>query len=245
MAVNIEWRRRNSGHLHTGSVEVINGTGKPILYAHPQDQAGEVWSPAAWWHYTQDDAATDTVKSRSIIMEVLGGVSFETYRQLFNRWQNANFFFRGLAHLTLWIARQSSPAEVFGPPLASNLQASGELAYDAYLKLEPPEAKPKKLDIRIVAHVEGVIFVSNSAKGTGAVSCTVAAFNESGEIDHVTALGKFGNPNTDKHDKTFDYAVTIQPGQEVKVASADVGLGFNISKGDADFLSTNSAEIIV
>src|SRR5580700_1566548 len=245
MAANMEWRRRNSGHLHTGSVEVSNGTGKPILYAHPQDQAGEVWSPAAWWHYTQNDAADDTVDGKSIVMEVLGGVSFDTYRQLFNRWKNASSVFHGLARLTLWIARQSSPAEVFGAPLASNLQASGELAYDAYLKFEPPATTPQTLDIRVVAHVEGVMFVSDGATGTGAVSTTVVAFNQSGEVGHVTALGKFGDPNGQKFDQTFDYAVTVQPGKEIKVASAEVGLGFNISNGNADFLSTNSAEIVV
>lgn len=245
MAAVIEWRRNPQKDPHTGSVEVNNGTGKkPVMYGHPEDQAGAVGSPAAVWIYSQGDAANLTVAGKSITVDVVGFVSYATYANLFTRWWALGGWKRFWAWLRGSFGGQENPGSVFGKPIAANLQPSGDLRYEAFLSLDPPEPKDKKWDIRVEMDVRAWTMALAGGTGSNGTLSYSVAFDENGEVDKVKALGRFGGPQ--KQDaKTVDYVVTVPAGGEVKVASAATGPAFVIRSGLSVFMGSADVEISV
>lgn len=244
MATVVEWRRKPQKDPHTGSVEVNNGTGKPILYAHTEDRAGAVFSPAAIWIYTQNDASDLNVAGKNIKVNVYGFVSYLTYANLFQRWWAASWWKRVLARILAYFLGQESPARVFSKPLATDLQPSGDLGYEAFLSLDPPESKDTKLDIQVKIEVKAQTMALAGAAGKNVTFSSAVAFDENGEVDRVKASGRFGGAE-DKDAKTVNYVVTVPAGGEVKVASASTGPGFFIKSGLSFFTGTAEVEIIV
>ncbi len=244
MATVIEWRRKPRIDPHTGSVEVNNGTGKPFLYIHPEDQAGALASPAAVWIYSQGDATNLTVAGKSITVDVVGMVSYATYANLFKRWWATGWVKRAWARIKSVFGGQGHPGRVFRKPIATNLQPSGDLKYEAFLSIDPPEPEDTILDITVKMDVIAITMALAGAAGTNGTVASAIAFDENGEVDKVRVLGRFGG-GEDKDAKTVNYAVTVPAGGEVKVASAATGPAFVIKSGLSVFIGTTEVEIIV
>jgi len=243
MATVIEWRRKQKDP-HTGTVEVNNGTTKPVLYGHPEDQAGAVASPAAVWFYSQGDAASLTIAGKNITVDVAGMVSYATYANLFRKWWATGWIKSIWARIKSSFGGQQHPGRVFKKPIATDLQPSGDLKYEAYLSIDPPEPDDTILDIQVKMEVIAETVAMAGAAGKNGTLAFAVAFDENGEVDKVKALGRFGG-GVDKDAKTVNYAVTVPAGGEVKVASAATGPAFFIKSGLSVFIGSAEVEIIV
>lgn len=244
MATKVQWRRNLGALAHTGSVEVNNGTNKPVLYAHPLDAIGYNYSPAAGWVYTQNDGRDETVDSRSLSLTVAGAVSYTAYSTLFNRWARAGTLKRLALRFALFLDGQSSPADVFGAPLARNLQPSGSLRYEAFVSLDPPDPQDQAVDIQVALAANASTPGFAGAAGSGGTLASAQALDGNFEVNRVRALGPLaGAPAQDT--TTASYAVTIPAGGDVRVALVDVGPAFMISNGLGIFFATASADITV
>ena len=242
MATKVEWRRNLGTLAHTGSVEVNNGTNKPVLYAHPLDAIGYNYSPAAGWVYSQNDGRDATVAGKSLALTVAGVVSYTSYANLFARWARAGFLKRLALRIALALDGQSSPADVFGAPIANNLQPSGSLRYEAFLSLDPPDPQDQTVDIRVALAANATTPGFGGAAGSGGTLASAQALDGNTDVDRVSALGPLaGAPAQDA--KTVTYAVTIPAGGDVRVALVDVGPAFMISGGLGILIATASADI--
>lgn len=240
MATVIEWRRVPNADPHTGSVEANGVPGRPFVYVHPQDMAAQTFggtkSFEADWRYTQDDAAKLTVDGGTIHVEIDGVVSYDRYQALRSQYQSAGWLNRFLWWAGATFLSSTNPTKVYGGPLATSLQPSGELAYDAYLRIEPPEPSDSQVDIEVLLEVSANMGISSNAAGTNFTDSMAKALNGALEIAVLSASSGFVRP-ADTSNQRVAYAVTVPAGGEVKVAHAKAGLAFTIKKGTSVFFA--------
>ena len=152
---------------------------------------------------------------------------------------------RTWARIKGFFGGKQNPGRVFSKPIATDLQPSGDLRYEAYLSIDPPEPKDKFLDIQVKMEVKALTMALAGAAGKNGTMSSAIAFDENGEVDKVKALGRFGGPEDKKAKTTVPYVVKVPAGDEVKVASASTGPGFFIKSGLSLFTGSAEVEVIV
>ncbi|MGQ0384870.1 MAG: hypothetical protein ACT4UP_09365 [Gammaproteobacteria bacterium] len=236
MGVLIEWRKIQPEH--TGSTELNGVVDRPMIYVHPRDnsdpnvQARK--SRAVRWAYNHGDLAQSPVQASMLEVLVEGNASYELYRQSRLRWIAA-----GTQPATF--EEQEAADEVFSSPNpATNLQSSGSGTYEAWLRFDPHQAQDGR--VSLTATVDLGVRTNGSpqsAYGDQRMLATATLWKGSQPADalrsmRLIAITKVGqDQKTDQHVET--YTVTVPAGGFVKIGSASVGPGFEISAGSNTF----------
>jgi hypothetical protein len=245
----VEWRRQPLSDPHTGSVEAAGLPGKPFIYVHPQDRAAGRTRPRrsfeADWRYSLNDGAELTVAGAALHVALAGHTSYDRYLAIRAQYQAASRLDRLLWRLGAVLLGTPAPAQVYaGTTPATLLQPSGDLVYDAFLRLDPPDSGDGTVDIEVALEVSASMSLTANARGAGFVDASAIAFDGATEIARVGVQSGYGAP-ADHGQQTVAYAVTVPAGGEVRVARAVTGLAFNSRVGGAGFACDARVSITV
>lgn len=247
MAVVVEWRRQPQRDPHSGSVEANGLAGRPFVYVHPQDQAvddvGVINSFHARWSYSQNDAAEVLLRQRDLTLELSGHVSYESYRRGQRQWRGSDRVDRVLWRLGSYFLDTPSPPAIYRQ-LASSLQPSGAVAYEAWLSLDPAGERTRVLELTLDYTLAAHLQVSQRGAGTGSTDAQVSVFDHNGEIEHERCIANFAQGD-DQSTHSLSFSVEVPPGVSVKVAKASVGLAYVLRGGDTSFRCASAVQIRV
>ena len=142
MAVTIEWRRKPDKQ-HTGTAELNGVPGRPFIYVHPEDKgASGLGSCAGSWYYTHKDTTESSFTGNKSDIIVHGGMSYANYSAAHRLYNSLGWFTRAM--LIGDYQNQEDPDEVFGVPLATSLQPSGQAAYDGVMRGLIRDQRPRQ-----------------------------------------------------------------------------------------------------
>lgn len=241
MAARIEWRR-TPDEQHTGSVELRGVAGTPFIYVHPEDQADEDVASCAgrWWYDHRNATVSPDVQNPGGVY-VRGRFSYADYQATRTLWRRLSGWRKFAIGLFGSYRGQDRPGSVFGPVLASSLQVSGQLVYDAWLVLDPAPSQATTYDIHaeLWAYARGRC-TRRAAIGMGrSVTATAHAFDGTTEIGVQRASARIRSPRQrDSHRATHDYTITVPGGTaEHRIGRATTGPGYSIGSGSSWFVA--------
>ena len=242
MPAIIEWRKEPL-RQHTGSAE-LRGLGlssPPTMYMHPADnyEPGTTAqaSSAAGWTYTQTDATVALVPSPNILVTVSGFVSYDRYRRDHTRYSRLSWWQKP------WTASgvkfgQDRAKNVFGRSLATGIQPSGFLRYQAYLRINPPNPQPTPVSVTasLRSFAMGMATLHSDIGMGREATASAEVMNEQGHFHRVRNRAYLQFPfQVNGDNDLITYTVIVPPGGEVHIGTVQVGLGYEIRDGASSF----------